>query len=337
MLTKYPHLHARDELEFPRSLSFDPNIGKLEAQAYVLEYGAFQSLTPYAYTQKEAVWITHLASKMVSPSEELTSLERAQVEETRLSMTYGFNDRLERREYSPKYFSGILAGLSNFEQPAISEVISPLLDSLGESDESDYYAHPNYIGSGNNAHAFLLEAAEGQEHYVVKVGRENFQEDANQDMRALSNLQRWLGLVSSYGLPNFEQPIAFSSDKVVSITRFVPGLELLDISVMRDKPLPSNEQLDDLAYAVHQSIRNGIRLDIHERDFMYDEKAGFTIIDQGIPTLPERNIENQSLVNDYLVSMLRRVYGDSVNLEGFRRTLEEFTKQAFYDLSKSAI
>jgi hypothetical protein len=150
-------------------------------------------------------------------------------------------------------------------EPYISEAVTAMRDPRASTN------HPDYLGSGGNANAFLL--SRDAQDYVVRVPK---RDEANP--QAVDFHLR--GSMRAMGIPHLEQVVAASYEHGVTISERMVGKE---VSVLPAETLEriTSEQLDELIDTVIAANQAGITIDPKPSNIFYDSQQGFGIIDLG--------------------------------------------------------
>lgn len=315
----------------------EERFNELSNQAYVLEFVANSMLTTYTTPQLGSnLWIAHHAPLLVKHSEGPIPNHLIDVADSRIMMAQEFNSRLESGRVSSVDHANILEGLLAFEDPAIVQAAQDTM--LAFQEATNPREVPGYLSAGNNALAFTIQGyPETEDKRVLKIGFNREREESGCDQASYANLCRWLGLMAGKGVAGLEQPVAFSAEKPISITKLVPGVELYEIAQFKNKPQPSEESLLRFAQAFYESIVRRITIDVHGRDILYDVATDqLTIIDHnqfsktyGLMALrPNR-------VAQLLTQTFKASFGYEFDDIGFERLLNEFAAQGEYDLQVS--
>ncbi len=122
-----------------------------------------------------------------------------------------------------------------------------------------------YIGKGSNGAAYALEV--GGVEYVVKFGGSATQ--ANFEVRAL---------VRAKGIPRVAQIVAYSFEDRAQVMERLPGKDVtqLDPAIVSKA---TDQQMVDLVRTVQQLAARGVVIDPKPSNFLYDRKAGFSVLD----------------------------------------------------------
>jgi len=328
------------ELQFPETAAEYPanttreRYEALSRQAYILEFAANSVLATFSPPEVGSdLWIAHLALHLDEFHRGLIPESHIEVADTRIMMAQEFNSRLELGVVSKVDHSRILTGLITYEDPVITNSIEDILS--GFDTGTDPRDLPGYLSSGNNAAAFILRNIAGIDgDAVLKIGFPIVDELSKCDRSAITNLRRWLGLMASKGVDSFEQPVAVSVENPFCITKLVPGLELYEISKLKNKPLPSEEAQLEFANALYEAIVRRITIDINGRDILFDpETDALTIIDHAAPSRAYNRIAtNYSESIDQFVAIFKAAFGFQFDEIKFERLLEEFSIQGLHDL-----
>ena len=152
------------------------------------------------------------------------------------------------------------------------------------------------------------------------------------------HLNRWLGLKASEGMQGLEQPIAYSAERGLVVSHFVPGIELFEIGKMdeheRDQHAPSEQQLDDFAATFRESIIADVVLDYGSRDILMDvEGRGLTMIDQGVRMYGPREravgaTSAQTARAGLFANAFYEAYGFDFDREGLEQRLKDAASDA---------
>lgn len=279
------------------------------------------------------LWIAQQAPELAEYHQGLVPEQYAGVTETRIMMAQEYGRRLDDGTVSNTDHLSILNGLLAFEDPALTPAVEDTVTALEEVP--DPREVPGYLSAGNNAAAFILRNVSGLDKEVVlKVGHSIYDELNGCDRAAITNLRRWLGLAAGEGVDGFEQPIAFSAERPISVTKLALGVELFEISKLKAKPQPSEEALLGFANALYESITRRITIDIHGRDILYDPDTDeLTVIDHSAPSRAySHGTTNYIETVDAIVETFKASFGYEFDEVAFERLLDEFSKQGLHDL-----
>lgn len=318
-------------------LPTDISEGRLETlsrQAFVLEFAANSMLGAYSSSDMRAdLWIAHQSPLLARYYQGLIPEQHAAVAETRVMMAPEFNRRMDDGKVSEVDYSGILWGLLELEDPLLAQRVEDTVAAFHEA--VDPREVPGYLSAGNNASVFILEGiAEAGGDGVLKIGHQIRHEESGCDWSAYTNLRRWLGLMAGKDVEGFEQPIAFSAEGPVSVTKLVSGMELLEISKLKNKPQPSEQALQRFAGAVYESIVRRLTIDISGRDLLYDpDMDELTIIDHSASSRAYTRIAlSYAETVEAIVDTFNASFGYEFDENAFGRLLDEFSKQGLHDL-----
>lgn len=122
-----------------------------------------------------------------------------------------------------------------------------------------------FIGRGSNGEAYALE--KGGHEYVVKFSGSATQ--ANFELRAL---------MLAKGIPRAAQLKAYSFEDQAVVMDRLPGKDVTQL----DPAIASkatDQQMADLVKTIQQLAARGLVVDPKPSNFMYDRKAGFSVLD----------------------------------------------------------
>lgn len=316
------------ELLFPPHTMTNDRGGNLTRQAHILEYASFLAANYrlYMYTD-EAASIASQVPQLASV-EPRTTFSNSEIElfETQLSMSSFFNARIQAERFDKRTFEGFRDGLFAFEEPKLQSTVIEQLDILEEWGLSEPEQLPNHLGSGYFIDAYLIDNPDGPKS-VLKVDRAMFVPNPDIQRIAVGNIRRWLGLIASKGIDCLEQPIAFSAERNVLLTKYAPGRTLKKIIKEGDKFSPTDNQQLAVAEAVAHSIQNGVEFDPHTGNIIYDEECGFTILDSDLCTTSMRNEPNgfrKRIMN--LRDTLNKAFADNFDTSQFTDLLHDTTE-----------
>lgn len=320
----YPSL----ELQFPPETMTDNRSGHLARQAFVLEYASFLAADYTEHLQNDeaatiAAQIPGLATyrpRTFFPNTEID------LSETQITLSAFFNARIRDGIQDTNTFAGFHKGLISFEDPSLNDAIMQNLYIIKDLRQAQIIKLPNFINSGYFINAFLVEPS-GHPRSVLKVDKSMFDTSPDIQRIAASNMRRWLGLIAGTGVAGLEQPVAFSAEANVTVSAYAPGESLMEILDKGDIPAPTDSQQLVLAEAVASSIARGIDLDINRTNVLYDEKAGFTIIDYDACATSMRN--NPRSFIDRIDDLLRNIFytfGDNIDRTAFSDVMHDATQ-----------
>jgi hypothetical protein len=169
--------------------------------------------------------------------------------------------------------------------------------------------HPNFLGSGANADAFLLPVAD--QELVVRIPHENQPGSAGVDHHLRGGLR-------AMGQPHLEQLVAVSYESGVTISNLMPGSEMSRIKA-EDLRQVTDVQLSELIDTIAAANQAGVTIDPKPSNFFYDKERGFGIIDVG--SSEEKTVAEQSVMK-----VVGWIPGDVINNAGsygFRPTTKE--------------
>jgi hypothetical protein len=140
----------------------------------------------------------------------------------------------------------------------------PIVDTLRAEANSDY------VAGGNSVVYFI---SHNDKEYAVRspirVGWAPPSYKIDQHIAAAA-LTR--------GLPHFEQVVAASYEAGVTVSEKIPG-KMFSKLTLEDLDAITDEQLEDLVKTIQEADRLGLVLDFNPDNFLYDDQAGFGLID----------------------------------------------------------
>ncbi|MBU1118835.1 hypothetical protein KKH43_03065 [Patescibacteria group bacterium] len=144
-----------------------------------------------------------------------------------------------------------------------SLAIRKLKDTLASNP--DFMNLPEYLGSGSNGDAFKIEI-DGNE-YVAKFPR--FIMQHNLELKPLLRAQ---------GIDHTAQLSAYSFEDGVIIMELLPGK---DPSNFTKEEMPSypDEHITQLIQTIQELDSKGVTIDSRPSNFLYDDDAGFSVLD----------------------------------------------------------
>lgn len=129
-----------------------------------------------------------------------------------------------------------------------------------------YIGHPQYLASGTNGHAFLVD--KGDKQYVLKVMKAG----GEQVVHERATLEQGIGI------SNITQLHAHSEADGVIITEYVPGRNLNTIDADKDFSF-SDSEVSSLISTIKQMYDHGLVIDSKPANFVYDEEKGIQVLD----------------------------------------------------------
>jgi hypothetical protein len=159
--------------------------------------------------------------------------------------------------------------------------------------------HPNFLGSGANADAFLLPVAD--QELVVRIPHEGQSGAAGIDHHLRGGLR-------AMGQPHLEQLVAVSYESGVTISNLMPGSEMSRIKA-EDLRQVTDAQLSELIDTVTVANQAGVTIDPKPSNFFYDKDQGFGIIDVG-------SSEEKTAAEQSVMKVVGWIPGDVINNAG---------------------
>jgi len=143
----------------------------------------------------------------------------------------------------------------------------PVIESLKEniSNSNNPKELPEYLGSGSNGKAYTIEV--DAKKYAAK-----FSSSLNQ-----ANFET-KPLIKAQGIENTAQLVTSSFADGVVIMELLPGKDITKFT-LENQPEYSDENIKKLIQTVINLYDKGITIDPKPSNFLYDEKAGFSILD----------------------------------------------------------
>ncbi len=177
-----------------------------------------------------------------------------------------------------------------FEQynQVFKPIVQQLLSEIGgtENLRDSAIKHPAFMGAGSNAVA--LSITHGDKPYAVRIPTRSFTK--------AGGVEAYLaGAILGRGIPHLEQIVAASYDTGVTVAEIIPGKEMGYKMTLEDVVSITDEQLKELLNTLITANLRGIEIDPKPTNILYDQKAGFGIIDYGSSKTVGKDTANQSL------------------------------------------
>lgn len=156
------------------------------------------------------------------------------------------------------------AGNARFYEKKFEPKVRRLKSQLEETDPKTI---PGYLGRGGNGFAFGMEV-DGQT-YAVKFGRVG---QMNFELKPLRK---------GRGVSNLSQLVTYSFEDAATVMELLPGRNVTEYD-SSTRPQYSDAELEGLVGTIDRMHKHGLVSDPKASNFMYDPKAGFSVLDYHI-------------------------------------------------------